>query len=159
MKLTIIVKDKFISVNGNGILNIEQDLSWIPTEVTAVQWNHNYGHVEYVDNRENLEIFELGIYEQALIDYNNEIERLSELQSIAESEIDYWDMLREIRTSKLTDTDWTQIADNNLSEEQVNLWQIYRQTLRDMPQYISDPKPLVLDKNHKDWPIPPSNSF
>ena len=41
-------------------------------------------------------------------------------------------------------------------EEQKHLWTIYRQELRDLPENIEDPKPLVLDENHSSWPIPPS---
>ena len=34
-------------------------------------------------------------------------------------------------------------------------WIEYRQKLRDLPENIEDPKPLVLDPNHPDWPVSP----
>jgi hypothetical protein len=31
--------------------------------------------------------------------------------------------------------------------------------LRDLPENIDDPKPLVLDENHPDWTIPPYSVY
>ena len=53
-------------------------------------------------------------------------------------------------------SDWTQLPDVQLSEEQKESWRIYRQQLRDLPENVEDPKPLVLDINHSDWPVAPS---
>lgn len=42
--------------------------------------------------------------------------------------------LRRIRQRLLLQSDWTQFPDSPLTEEQKVKWQVYRQSLRDMPQ-------------------------
>lgn len=51
------------------------------------------------------------------------------------------------RNSLLSASDWTQIADAALTDEQRTAWRTYRQTLRDLD--FSDP-------NNIDWPEPPT---
>jgi hypothetical protein len=84
------------------------------------------------------------------------IKKREEEEENAKQNIDYEKKLRSIRNNLLYDSDWTQLPDAPLSEEQKELWSIYRQNLRDLPSVIEDPKPLVLDRNHLDWPTPPS---
>jgi hypothetical protein len=159
MRLTIIPEDKFISIDGKNLLDIQQDFSWIPKDINAVQWYGDHGFVEYIDLRENLKIEELGIYENAIEIYNLEIKRIEEEELEFEKSIDYMERLRDIRDELLSATDWTQLLDSDISEEDRELWKIYRQQLRDLPENIDDPKPLVLDENHPDWPIPPISSI
>ena len=66
---------------------------------------------------------------------------------------DYLEILKGIRNELLMQSDWTQLPDVQLSEEQKESWRIYRQQLRDLPENVEDPKPLVLDINHPDWPV------
>jgi len=153
MRLIIIPSDKFISIDGQNILQIQQDFSWIPSNVHAVQWYETWGEVEYTDGLPNEKIEELGIYEQAVDTYNNEKQRLED-EKIAEAEAieaarDYWAELRYLRDQKLTQCDWTQIADVPLTEEQKIAWGTYRQALRDLPANTEDPKNSV-------WPTTPS---
>ncbi len=155
MQLTIIPEDKYISIDGKQLFDIQQDFSWIPEEVSALQWYGDHGFVEYIDTRDNLRIEELGIYEKAIEIYNLEIKRLEEEELELEKSIDYMERLRDIRDELLIATDWTQLLDSDISEEDRELWKIYRQQLRDLPENIDDPKPLVLDENHPSWPIPP----
>lgn len=155
MRLIIIPQDKFISVDGQGLLNIEQDLSWIPSNIHAVQWYNTWGEIEYNDGSPNQRIEELGIFQQAIEDHNNEVQRITEESAETEAARDYWQELRVLRNQRLTESDWTQVADAPLTEEQKTAWIIYRQALRDLPQNISDPKPLVLDPNHPSWPVKP----
>ena len=69
-------------------------------------------------------------------------------------------VLREERTKKLQETDWTQYRDVSLSND--SDWQTYRQSLRDLPQDFSpiidiiteDGYPIV--KEQTDWPEKPS---
>jgi hypothetical protein len=157
MRLTISPSDKYISVDNDGILQIQQDLSWIPSNIHALQWYDTWGEVEYNDGTPNERLEELGIFEQAVEDYNNEIVRI-ENQRIADEEAaeaarDYWSELRTLRDQRLTESDWTQVADAPLTEEQKIAWQSYRQALRDLPENITDPKPLVLYPNHPDSTI------
>jgi hypothetical protein len=79
-----------------------------------------------------------------------------EEQEEQERNRDYLEILKNIRNQLLMQSDWTQLPDIQLSEEQKESWRIYRQQLRDLPENIDDPKPLVLDMNHPDWPVAPS---
>ena len=155
-------------------LNFEsQDFSWIPSNVTYVRWYGSEGQIQYAaDENGNViieSITELGIYEQAIEMFNNEKQRLEEVKK-AEEEAkkaeeeeaqaeaieaarDYWKELRYLRDEKLTECDWTQIADAPLTEEQKTAWRTYRQALRDLPANIEDPKPLVNDINNPQWPV------
>jgi hypothetical protein len=153
MRLTIIPEDKSISIDGIILTNIQQDFSWIPDNVHAVQWYDTHGHVEYTDTRPNLHITELGIYEKSVELLDKEQKRREEIE---ESLNDYEDALIRIRNRKLYETDWTQLPNSPLTQEQQELWAKYRQELRDLPKNIvNDPKELVNDENHPSWPIPP----
>jgi hypothetical protein len=153
MRLTIVPEDRSIIIDGKVLLRIRQDLSWIPSNIHAVQWYHDYGEVEYKDGKPNEKITSLGIYEQAVIDYNNELEM--RLREIEESR-DYWEEFRGIRNQYLFNSDWTQFSDSPLLDDKKLEWQLYRQKLRELPEIITDPKPLVLDSNHPDWPVLPT---
>jgi hypothetical protein len=153
MRITIIPSSKLISINGEGLLNIQQDLSWIPLNIHAVQWYDTWGEIEYTDGTPNQKIEELSIFEQAIEDYNNEVERIENKKE--ETARDYWEELRVLRNQRLTESDWTQVADAPLTEEHKDAWKNYRQELRDLPQNIIDPKPIVLDPNHSSWTIKP----
>ena len=153
MRITIIPSDKTIGIDGDFLLSIQQDISWIPENIHAVQWYNTWGEVEYTDGSPNERIEELGIYQQAVIDFNNEKQRIEDEQKAQEEAIeasrDYWKELRRLRDQKLTQCDWTQIADVPLAEEQKTAWATYRQALRDVPANTEDPKNPV-------WPAKPS---
>ena len=83
----------------------------------------------------------------------------SNLQSAAQPTIDAFDVdaqeavvawaaLRTTRNLLLTDCDWTQLGDAQLTGTQVTEWQTYRQVLRDLPS-------TTLDPAEPDWPTPP----
>ena len=155
MKITIIPSDKSIGIDGEFLLEIEQDFSWIPENVHAVQWYDTWGEVEYKDSSSNERIEELGVYEQAIVDFNNEIQRIDDERIAAEAARNYWEEFRLLRDQRLLDTDWTQVADAPFTESQKIAWQTYREELRDLPENIVDPKLLVLDPNHPSWPVSP----
>jgi hypothetical protein len=48
MKLTIIPSDNTVYVNNYAIHNI--DLSFIPSDVHALQWKNDLGWIEFVEN-------------------------------------------------------------------------------------------------------------
>jgi hypothetical protein len=50
--------------------------------------------------------------------------------------------------NKLSDSDWTQISDTPLSQEQKQEWADYRQALRDLPQTFESADQVT-------WPVPP----
>ena len=160
MRLIIIPSDKAIGIDGEFFSKIGEDLSWIPSNIHAIQWYDTWGEVEYNDGSPNEKIEELGIFSQASETFENEKvrlenERLAEEAALGETR-DYWSELRSIRDSILSQCDWTQTLDAPLTEEQKTSWKIYRQALRDLTKNITDPKPLVLDPNHSDWTIKPS---
>jgi len=63
-------------------------------------------------------------------------------------ELDGPDALRVIRDKLLDMSDWTQINDVNISQENKQLWAIYRQQLRDLPQNYNGEGQIP-------WPIIP----
>lgn len=152
MRITIIPSDKTIGIDGEFLLSIQQDMSWVPENIHAVQWYDTMGEVEYTDDSPNERIEELGIYQQAVIDFNNELKRIEDEQKAREEAIeasrDYWEELRSLRNRKLSQSDWTQVSDAPFAEEQKVSWQSYRQALRDLPENTEDPKNPV-------WPVAP----
>lgn len=155
MRLTIIPKDKYIAIDNDGLLNIQQDLSWIPSNIHAIQWYNTWGEIEYNDETPNERIEDIGIFEQAVTDFNTQKKILQDKLDAIEAARDYWGELRDLRNIKLSKCDWTQVADVQLSDAKKAEWTLYRQELRDLPENITDPKPLVLDLTHSSWPIKP----
>lgn len=56
--------------------------------------------------------------------------------------------IRQERNAKLTECDWTQLADNRLTAEQKAAWTVYRDALRDLPNQAGFPWDVV-------WPTQP----
>lgn len=46
---------------------------------------------------------------------------------------DYLEIMRYYRNRMLTSSDWTQLPDNGLADDQRQAWATYRQALRDFP--------------------------
>jgi hypothetical protein len=167
-RLVVVPEDGTIGIDGNFLLHIDQQyLDWIPEDVHAFQWyaERNEGEIEYKSHplelkRNNERVTELGIFEQALTVFEEELERRTNAEAAAiaaaEAARDYWADLRSIRDYRLLVCDWTQLPNAQLTDEQKQAWEIYRQELRDLPDNIDDPKPLVLDENNPSWPVPPS---
>ena len=59
-----------------------------------------------------------------------------------------WDTIRGQRNFLLAQSDWTQLADAPLTQEQKNAWSVYRQALRDVPSSAATPEEVV-------WPTAP----
>ena len=59
-------------------------------------------------------------------------------QDYASEQIAEWAELHRMRNSRLTECDWTQLGDAQLTAVQVTEWQTYRQALRDIPENIID---------------------
>ena len=59
-----------------------------------------------------------------------------------------WDQVRDRRASLLSRCDWTQMPDNQLSEEDRVLWREYRQALRDITEAFTKANDVV-------WPLAP----
>jgi len=148
LRRTIRVGDEELSVTP-------QDYTWIPSDVTNVRWYGTEGQIQYAANEDGNVLVEsikdLGIYEQAIEVFNNEKQRIADEKEAAEEAArDYWEELRDLRDFKLSECDWTQIADVPLTEEQKTAWATYRQALRDLPANTEDPKNPV-------WPTAPTS--
>ena len=50
-----------------------------------------------------------------------------------------WAIVREWRNFMLRESDWSQMPDAPLSEEEINKWREYRQELRNIPQDFKNP--------------------
>jgi len=142
MKITVIPEGKIIGIDGTFFGDIQQDLSWIPSNVHAVQWSDSSGEIEYNDGTPNEIISDLGIYAQAQTDFDNETQRIS---AAVEAARDYWEELRTKRNQLLAETDYLALVDSTLSADM----RTYRQALRDLPANTSDIANPV-------WPTPPS---
>ena len=64
------------------------------------------------------------------------------------SDVDAWTIVRRMRNSELTASDWTQLPDGPLSTAKKTEWSVYRQELRDIttqqnPREITWPTPVV----------------
>lgn len=73
-----------------------------------------------------------------------------ELHQIVESQNEnnlsdghWWAIARWWRNALLSESDWSQTADNSLNEEQRQVWRDYRQTLREIPESFEDPRDVV----------------
>ena len=76
-------------------------------------------------------------------------EELQELDDrAAAADLDF-SMVRMERNAKLSQTDWTQIADAALGDHTAEEWATYRQELRDLPSVHSKVSEVV-------WPTPPA---
>ena len=54
-----------------------------------------------------------------------------------------WDEIISQRNNLLRNSDWTDLPNNNLSEEDREAAQVYRQALRDLPDTVNDPSEIV----------------
>lgn len=161
MRLSIVVSDRAISIDGDGLGDIREDMSWIPNDVHAVQWDSDNGHIEFKNHiKPNEFITELGIYEQAIQTLVAEKKRRIVEQQEEEEALDmirdFTAELKSLRTNKLSACDWTAVNDNKLDTSTKTAWEEYRQALRDLPDNVTDHKSLVKNPNHPDWPIPPN---
>ena len=77
MKITVIPEGKIIGIGGTFYEDVQQDLSWIPSNVYVVQWSDSSGEIEYNDGTPNEIISDLGIYAQAQTDFDNETQRIA----------------------------------------------------------------------------------
>ena len=75
-----------------------------------------------------------------------EIQELEDRRAAADLD---FSMVRMERNAKLSQTDWTQIADAGLGDHTAEEWATYRQELRDLPAGFTKVSEVV-------WPTPPA---
>lgn len=151
-QFTIVVPDKVVinevTHNGQQIawgFN-DLDLSYISTDVHAVQWNTTTkkGHVEKTDYSVE-EITDLGIYKQSLTEWETKWSA-GPGNTTEPTDAQKLDQLRYERNILLAETDWMAGSDITMSDA----WKTYRQALRDYPSTVSD-----VD-NPPAWPTKPN---
>ncbi len=55
----------------------------------------------------------------------------------------WWRIARWWRDALLNESDWSQVADNSLTEEKREDWRLYRQSLREITDSYEDPRDIV----------------
>jgi len=131
--------------NISGLKNAENDLEYLLT-LGWIPIDHEH------------QSFDPDIY--SIEDYINTFDGQRVVQTLKLVEVtavpfeiqkqDFMQQLRNIRDQKLRDSDWTQLLDCKLSEDNKNNWALYRQALRDLPEYYNMNEEL--DINNIVWP-------
>jgi len=62
-----------------------------------------------------------------------------------------WNLVLNYRNQLLLESDWTQLVDVPLTAAEKELWQAYRQTLRDINVIYTNPDNII-------WPTPPGGT-
>jgi hypothetical protein len=75
------------------------------------------------------------------------IQYLAPLDNSDLSQEQAWDYLRGYRNRLLSESDWTQLQDASVDAV---VWQTYRQSLRDLPETVPDPRTA-------EFPEPPTD--
>ena len=140
MKLTIIADDKLVSKDGVGYNNL--DLSFLDSDVWAVQWDTNKGHIEKRD-LSIVEITDITPFNTALTKWDEA--NTAAVASAQPNEFTF----RQERDYLLESSDWTVLADSPLSATKQAEWKTYRQALRDLPESTTDYANVT-------YPTPPS---
>ena len=148
-RLTIIPVDK--AVYKQGVPHDELDLSscGVPENVHALHWDGSVGSIEFIDDAENEEITSLPdwavaceqVWDQEDYSINNPPEPTDQ------EKIE----LNKFKASKaLLESDWTQLADVNLTEQCKAEWVAYRTQVRAI---VLNPAPDSV------FPVEPVNAW
>ena len=122
----------FIKLDGETIVDHDYyQHDDFQEEVNVRRLTDNNG--EYIYKYVDGELVELS--EQEILEHPANIERKIEI-------------IRQKRNFKLQQSDWTQMPDSPLSEEDKQIWADYRQELRDLPSNI-------IDIDNFEWPSIP----
>ena len=111
-----------------------------------IKIEHSDGSIEYVN--ENYDDMIANRTEKNSQSVPDDLIGLSDDQLQERILNDHKNCIRIERDRRLTECDWTQGLDSPLSEDQKNLWKIYRQNLRDLPSNITDTSIVI-------WPQKP----
>ena len=129
MKLTIIADDKMVSIDGVSYSGL--DLSFLDSDVWAVQWDTDKGHVEKRDYSVT-EITDITPYNTAKAKWVEADQAAKAPKVTTEQDV------REERDNLLTTSDWTVLPDSPFSDSKITEWKTYRQALRDLPANTTD---------------------
>ena len=153
MRLTVVPSDKIIIKDGKEYK--VTDLSYLDSNIHAIQWYDDKGEIEYVDGTSNLEITDITPYNQCVTDWEAAKTKEAEANVYTAEQWEKW--FRDIRNELLTDSDWTQVSDNQLSDCKYIDWLSYIEGFCDMPTTKTGTyEELVLNLGHSDYPTKPS---
>ncbi len=152
-KCTIVRPDNYIKLNNDECF-VDHELTWLPKNIHAIHWHGEKGEIEYTNDYPE-KIYSFEEYYQYVVNELNEYKLLLKSQEEEFKRLNYNPelMVRTRRNNLLSQSDWTQIQDVSLSEDQKNNWKIYRQKLRDLPNQIKDFDLYAQDTTL--WPEPP----
>ena len=138
--LSIIAGDKTVIKDGTACPDLS--LSWLPSNVWAVQWDTNKGHIE----KRDLSIVEI----TDITPFNTALTKWDEANTAAVAAAQPNEFtFRQERDYLLESSDWTVLADSPLSATKQAEWKTYRQALRDLPESTTDYANVT-------YPTPPS---
>lgn len=152
-RCTIVRPDKYIKLNEDECF-VEHDLTWLPKNIHAIHWYGSKGEIEYTNDYPE-EIYSFSPYYQYVVNEINDYKKEHQKKIEEYKRLNYNPelLVRTRRNNLLVQSDWTQIQDAPLSEDQRKEWRIYRQKLRDLPNQISDFDLYAQDTAI--WPDPP----
>jgi hypothetical protein len=126
MKITVVVLDELVCIDSLCYRNI--DMSLVPNNIHALQWNGSVGHIEYT-NLVNENIVSLPSWIDGLIDAWNSIDYNEKNPPSPTPEQIQQDNLFKA-AEKLQESDWAVLPDVNLVNKEE--WLSYRSFLRNI---------------------------
>ena len=129
MRLSIIADDKMVIIDGVAYSGL--DLSFLDSDIWAVQWDTDKGHVEKRDYSVT-EITDITPYNAAKTKWVEADQAAKATTPTTETDV------RDERGNLLNTSDWTVLPDSPLSDSKIAEWKTYRQTLRDLPANTAD---------------------
>lgn len=122
MRLTIVTETSSVGIDGIFYDNVDLTGCQIPDNVWALQWNGEFGHIEFNTPIPNEDITSLPAWANSCIPAWNakDYEEKNPTPTVALNESSAKDLLLQ--------SDWTQLSDINLANKAD--WDAYRQALR-----------------------------
>ena len=137
-------KYRLVDIDGDAF-ELEFD---IDENYHAIHWDGNDGYVETRSGK-NFTIFNVSEFEDIISLHAVKLKEVNDEKAAAEKEredyLNSWDYIRDQRDVKISETDWTQMPDSPLYNNQA--WLDYRQALRDVTE-VETPDDVV-------WPTKP----
>lgn len=134
-----------ISGLDKASLDFLKEQGWLPVEKNHIQ----YDDTKYKLNGYMYEVFEDNVVETSQVVSLTQQELDGREQNI---KIEFFNHLRQERTRRLQESDWTQANDVQqlMSPEWIESWKKYRQQLRDLPQLYENS--TNYDISSIEWP-------